>query len=415
MTVSYWQHAQEKKSVDEVDVAIVGGGVMGAACAYWLSRRPGLKVAVFEAQKRAWGASGRGAGFAVRTLFAYYNQAIAAYGRESASWLLRFNEESLRLLGGFVQEHGNNCSYERCGSYLLACSEEELRELEESAQLMRDDGFEAEFHSTDPLNRGYLGGMFNPCDIGVNTSQLVDMLFEASAAAVYEQQPVWRIERESAGSIKICSVGHEVVCSRLLLVTNAYSELLEPWFRDKIQPVRGQILVTRPLAVRILDAMCSANYGWDYFRQLPDNRFLLGGRRFMQRTGEVGFTDIVTEPIQSALHDYLNQYFPEVAQVPVDYRWSGVMAFTRDELPMIGELIHQPVVPAGGESGGVIPGAFYAVGCNGHGLAHSLSLAKLLVEVALDGASANLFAADRLMVPASSQSSGWSHAQAPGS
>jgi len=412
MTVSYWQDARAQKTAGKVDVAIIGGGIMGAASAYWLSKRKGLKVAVFEAQKRAWGASGRGAGFAVRTLFAYYNQAIAAYGRDAAKWLLHFNEESLQLISQFVEVHGNKCSYEQCGSYLLACSQEELRELEESAQLMRDDGFDAEFCPTDPLCRGYLGGLYNRCDIGINTSQLVNMLFEISGAAVYEQEPVWRIEGASDGSIKVISIGHEVVCSRLLLTTNAYSALLEPWFHDKIQPVRGQILVTKPLASRIIDAMCSANYGWDYFRQLPDNRFLLGGRRFMQRAEEVGFTDMVTEPIQTALHSYLTEYFPEVAQLPVDYRWSGVMAFTRDELPMIGELIQQPVV-ADADKIGTLPGAFYAVGCNGHGLAHSFALAKLLVEVALDGASAKAFAAERLTKRTSQPT--WSHAQQPGS
>lgn len=411
MTVSYWQDDRHGKVHDEVDVVIIGGGIMGAASAYWLGKRKGLKVAIFEAQKLSAGASGRGAGFVVRTLFAYYNEAVKVFGREKARSLLNFNEESMRMLTCFVEEHGNNCNYERSGSFLLACTADELVDLQESAQLLAEDGFDVQYSPTDPLGRGYLGGIFNPGDIAIDTRLLVQNLVSVSGARILEGERVWRIEKTSIGLIQIESPGFSIRCSRMLFVTNGYAPLLEPWFADKIQPVRGQILVTKPLKSRILDSLVSANYGWDYFRQLPDNRFLLGGRRFMFRETETGYVDAVTHPLQSALQDYMAEYFPEAAAVPIEYRWSGLMAFTKDELPVLGELNQRPLMSNSSQAAESLPGAFYSVGCNGHGLGHSMGLAKLLVEMAFDGADPGVFGPSRLNESTNTHS--WAHAQQP--
>lgn len=410
MTVSYWQDSRREKQVIDADVVIVGAGLIGAACAYWLSQRQAVKVVVLEARSPGSGASGRDAGFAVRTLFAYYNEAIRIYGREVARYLLTFNENSLQYLADLSSSH-DKFSWHRCGSYLLACSDAELQDLEASSEFMREDGFQVVFCRTDPLSRGYKGALFNPSDASVNTSQLVDLMLQISNAQVFGNEEVWKIEPirgGTSGAVRVHSAGFIVNCDRLLFTTNAYAPLFQHWFADKIQAVRGQILVTAPLPKMILQSMCSANYGWDYFRQLPDMRFLLGGRRFMQRTEETGYADTVTAPLQFALQDYLTEFFPEVCSSAIDYRWSGVMAFTPDELPIIGELINESL----DGTAETVPGAFYAIGCNGHGLGPGLGLAKRLVDLAMDGSTPGVFGYDRLSE--SGDQVKWCHASQPG-
>src|SRR5437868_1346010 len=102
MTVSYWLDSNGAKSTEEVDVAIVGGGIMGACCAYWLSKRTGLKTVLLEGQRRAWGASGRNGGFVLRGIVAYYDQAVQKYGRDMARWIFQFNEQTQGHLSEFV-------------------------------------------------------------------------------------------------------------------------------------------------------------------------------------------------------------------------------------------------------------------------------------------------------------------------
>jgi len=47
-----------------------------------------------------------------------------------------------------------------------------------------------------------------------------------------------------------------------------------------------------------------------------------------------------------------------------------------------------------------LTGAYFAVGCNGHGLGYGINMSRLLVAVALDGASPGIFDAGRKLTSA---------------
>lgn len=381
VTISFWLDSVHEKIQEEVDVAIVGAGVSGAGCAYWLSKRKNLKVAVIESTERAMGASGRNGGFVLRGIIAYYNQAVKTYGREVASRIFRFNEETQAHLLDFVAAHSIDFKLERCGSYLLACSLEELQELEESAQLLIEDGFKIEYLRKDPLDRGYYGALYNSADCGVQPALLVDALLKTSGAVIHEGEQVFKLVTVDGGT-ELHTPRRVVRAAKVLLATNAYIPLLMPLFNGHVTPVRGQVIVTQPLKERILDKLCYANYGYEYFRQLPDGRLLLGGCREPFRSVEVGYADTLTPDVQNSLNNYVKDRFPEIVGRSVDYRWSGIMGFTEDGLPFVGELKDKP-------------GVYFAVGCNGHGMGYSLALSKLLVEVSLDNASPGVFDAYR--------------------
>jgi len=63
VTRSFWQR-RHQAAERAADIAIVGGGVIGCATAFWLHRlRPQLRLILLEAGALADGASGRNAGF----------------------------------------------------------------------------------------------------------------------------------------------------------------------------------------------------------------------------------------------------------------------------------------------------------------------------------------------------------------
>lgn len=382
MTISFWQDTNTAKEKEEFDVIIVGAGLSGAAAAYWITRRKDLKLAVIDSQTVAGGASGRSAGFVLRGVMAYYNKAVKTYGRDSAQWIFKFNEESQAYLNEFADNYGNSFSYDPCGSYLLASSLEELQDLGESATLMKEDGFELEYIKEDPIDRGFYGAIHNPCDIGVNPLALSKALIAASACTLFESEEVFHFGWNNNQPV-LHTQNRILTAPRVLLCTNAFLPLIFPEFLSFLKPVRGQILVTRPLTEKILDKLCYANFGYEYFRQLPDGRFLLGGRREPFLEEEECFADMVTTNVQSALHGYLKDKFPEIAGANIDYRWSGTMSFTRDGLPVLGEI-------------NSLPGVFFVSGCNGHGLGYGFALSRKLVELALDGAKPGLFDFRRL-------------------
>jgi len=249
--------------------------------------------------------------------------------------------------------------------------------------LMIEDGFGVEYLKDDPIERDFYGALHNSGDFAVNPVKMTQALLEHSNATVYEHEEVTSVNPSKNGSkLFVTTAKRALIADRVLLATNAFSPLFSSWFADKLSVVRGQIMVTQPLKKRIVDAICYANYGFEYFRQLPCNRLLLGGCRQQFADEEKGFGDRITKSVQSALESYLKNRFPECAGIPVDYRFSGLMAFTSDGLPLIGELEK-------------LPGLFFAVGCNGHGLGFGINMSKTLVEVALDGKDPGIFAYDR--------------------
>ncbi len=379
MTVSVWLD-EACKGEEEFDVAVIGAGVAGASTAYWLSKRRGLATVVLDGDARR-SSTARSAGFVLRGISSYYNQAVRKYGRQTASWIMRLNEDTLKTLGELARGRENALGYQACGSYLLSCSLEELQDLEESAQLMREDGFDVQFLRNDPLDRGYYGAIHNPDDASVNPVALVETLLSLSGATVYEGEEAFRIE-SSNGRIMVHTAGRMIRVSRVLVLVNAFLPALFPQLAPMLEVIRGQALVTKPLKERIVEKLCYSNYGYEYFRQLVDGRFLLGGCREPFDSQEKGYGDVITMPVQTALGNYLRDRFPEIAGSTVDYRWSGLIAVTRDGLPLIGEVQDRP-------------GVFFAAGCNGHGLGYSLSLSKLLVDVALDDSDAGIFSAGR--------------------
>lgn len=388
LTLSIWLDEKPEQAqsgiYDEVDIAIIGGGIIGAGCAYLL-RAKGLKVALFESSSPAGGATGRCAGFVLRGIQAYYKQAVERYGRDRATEIFQFAVKNQELIRSFKEETQEDFELESCGSYLLAASLEELETLEESSRLMNEDGFEVEFLRNDPIDRGFYGALFNRLDFAVNPAKLVRALLKASSASVFEREEVSRIEKSHNGSaIILRTPKRKIACDKLLIAANAYAPLIEPWFSDAITTVRGQIIVTKPLKKRIIDSICYANYGYEYFRQLADNRLLLGGcRQFFREEEEKTFADCLTRSVQTALENYLKNRFSDFAGIPVDYRFSGLMAFTRDGLPLVGELER-------------LSGAYFAVGMNGHGLGYGLNMSRLLVDCALEGKEPGIFDARRL-------------------
>jgi glycine/D-amino acid oxidase-like deaminating enzyme len=84
MTSSYWLDEEwpepaPTRLAGRVDVAVIGGGVTGCACALALAEA-GRRVRVYEARQIAGGASGRNGGFALRGGAPAYDEARVNLG-----------------------------------------------------------------------------------------------------------------------------------------------------------------------------------------------------------------------------------------------------------------------------------------------------------------------------------------------
>jgi gamma-glutamylputrescine oxidase len=379
MTVSYWQHSLNSEQIIECDVCIIGAGITGSSIAWWLHKlEPGMKLAIIDSRSSGSGASGRNAGMVLAGLADHYDLMVDTYGRDNAREIWQATLDHRRLLGEFLRESRKSVELEECGSWRLGYEPSEREHLERSATLLQEDGFNAQFYSKDPLNRGFYGALGIDGDAGLHSLMLVNSLIESSGANLYPNCEAFGFNY-GLEHIEVLTSGGTFRSKLVIIALNAYAPLLHDYFKLFISPHRGQIFVTAPLQSRILDRLVYTHHGYIYFRQLPDNRVLIGGWRHEFAEYEAGYMDEVTKDVQGALERFLIERFPETAGVPIETRWAGTMGFSKDGLPIVGTLPEDKRVA-------------YAVGFTGHGFGLALEVSRRVVRMLLNGEHPGIFA-----------------------
>lgn len=386
MTVSLWQDTaawpgEIEHRHETADVCVIGGGIVGATLAT-LFGEAGKSVVVLEAGTVGGGASGRNAGHCIAGLRTTYHLAVERFGRQQARDLRQLLVANRDMVQSWCDRFA--VPYERNGSQYLGIDAAEAAGMRASALALQADGSDVEFDERDPFDRGFVGRLYQPGDLGLQPYLLVTRLMAASGALVIENSEVREIEHAGDG-VTVRSRRATVTCRQAVLATNAYSRILHPFFRDKVFPTRAQMYATEPsVGPRLITMPTGTQDGFEYFRQLPDGRFLIGGYRDRFVDEEVGYGDETTPHLQAGLQAWVAERFPEVATLRVTHRWAGIMGFTSDALPIIGRLPDAPNV-------------YFAVGFTGSGMSFGPVTARLAAEYVLSGTHPGLFHVDRLV------------------
>ncbi len=384
--------------VEQVELAVVGGGIVGLATAWWLTRA-GKRPLLLEADQVAAHASGRNAGFLLTGTAEPYARMAVEVGEAAAHrfWeVSRVNRELLRA--EILDARRVECDFQQEGSWLAALAgTDQEAELRQSAQRLAALGFDVEWREAPQVRRASgsdrLGGaIFQPQDGGLDPVALCRGLARLLAEADCEVRSGCQVlgiaaagdgdgggaSSGTGGGVELRTAAGVVRAEQVVLALNAYSPALLPHLAGEVRPVRGQILATVPGAPRDLHGVWYINDGYEYARQLADGTFLLGGCRWAARDLEVGYAEAPTATVQGALERFRAEAFPRFAHLPVAARWGGTMAVTADGLPRVGE------VPG-------VPGAIYAAGLNGHGMSLGFATGRHLARRLLGQSEPQLF------------------------
>ena len=354
--------------VDAVDVAVIGAGVTGCACALALAHG-GLRVRVHDARGIAEGASGRNGGFALRGGAARYDVARETYGADAARELWRRTEAALDRLEELAGD-----AFRRTGSLRLAADVEERVEILAEYEALRGDGFDSEWREELPhLRPDFRGAIFHPRDGAVQPARFVRRIATLAADEGVEFR-----EHDRVASLD------DLDAEQVVIATDGSGRGLLPELDEALWPARGQVLATEPLPERLFDCPHYARQGFDYWQQLPDRRVVLGGFRDFSILTEMTDEETTTKPIQEALDAFLVELLGELPKVT--HRWAGIFGLTQDLLPLVGP------VPAH-------HGVWVAAGYSGHGNVLGLMCGELVAD-AICGASdplLDLFSPARLL------------------
>ena len=377
MSVSHWQETAGGQASITHEVVVVGAGLIGSYIANLLVDS-GKDVAIVEKQHPASGASGRNAGMVLLGLRDSYNEAIENLGHKSALEIWRMTDTNVRRMRELSKKH--QVQYEEIGTYYFGGTPESDADLKQSVTLLERDGFKTLFYDQDPLDRGFGVASYQPDDFATHPAELTQSIADTSGASLYTNDELFAIENQGIG-LKVRTRCHVIYCEKVILALNGYAGLVDPFFLPYVSPARGQILLTEP-APRFLDVMCM-NYRQTYYRQLPDGRFLVGGGRWQHAKQEHTWADEVTDNVQQYISNFIQRYYPEAADVGISRQWAGIHGMTRDGLPILGKLPHNPSV-------------YFCLGFTGHGNSMGLVAGERAVDMMINGVGPGILGIERL-------------------
>ncbi|MDV6316056.1 FAD-binding oxidoreductase [Idiomarina sp. HP20-50] len=353
---SYWQQhtrADFPECVDapeEVEFAIIGAGYTGLNAARVLAEN-GRSVAVFEANQLAWGCSSRNAGFVMKST-----------GRLGLSaWAQRFGEETARGIAGehqtalqLVEETLRECpqhGQRQHGGYLkiahrpsaiapLKQQYEQLKRFNQPVEWLTREELSAIIASPQAHSALRFTDCFalNPMLLAAATARRAS----SAGAQLVEHCPVTAAVSLGGKGVYLQTAKGAVRARKLLVCSNGYtSGQLLPELASRSLPVLSSIITTPPLtetqveSIRLSPqyAMMDTRILKYYFRLLPDNRLLFGGRGAIQ--GKSAGNPLYAKRLLAALH----QTFPQLREVNEwEHFWSGWVSVSLDDYPRIGNV-----------------------------------------------------------------------------
>lgn len=201
----------------------------------------------------------------------------------------------------------------------------------------------------------FVGGVLNPGSGGIHPLNYLRGLADGVArrgVPIFQESPVVKLRRENGGILAETPQG-AVRAKQAIIATNSYSDLTgaTAQMQRTLIPFRSAIIATdklpRNLAGRLMPTgrtYTETKRMMRWFRMV-DNRVIFGGR------GAFGKQD--SQAAFDALRKAMVGIFPDLADVPLEYKWSGLVAMTMDSVPHIGRLDDRTLVSMGYNGAGV--------------------------------------------------------------
>jgi gamma-glutamylputrescine oxidase len=360
----------------EADVCVVGGGLAGLTAALELARR-GRKVCVLEAERVAWGASGRNGGFISPGYSASYRTIERQVGPDDATSLHRLSIEGARAVAANL-EALDVAEANRLAGLLSTSRHEATAELQARRDwLEREFGYGVEFRTRAQLQEAlasprYFKGLYDPQAFHLNPLNYARALareIERLGGELFEASPARALARDGASRV-VSTGGGQVRAGDVVIACGGYTGALEPRLRRSYLPIATYVMLTKPdkaligRAIRTTAAVGDGRRAGDYYRLVDGGERILWGGKITTRR---------TEPrrLGALLRQSMVSTYPQLADLEVDIAWSGLMAYARHLMPQIGRLDE---------------GLWYCTAFGGHGL-NTTAIGGRLVAEAIAGDS----------------------------
>lgn len=338
--ISYWIASTNESDYPPletdltIDVAIIGGGIVGITTAFLL-RRAGMDVALLEMDRVCRGTTGYTTAKVTSGHSVIYKQLESAHGPDAARLYASANEAGIALLAGLVDEEHIGCDFERKDNYTYVESADEADQIKEEVEVAARAGLEMEFVSETSLPYPVSAAARLSNQAQFHPRKYILALAEKFVTAggqIYEKTRAINLRDKEVPEVMTATTTvtaqHVVVASHYPFVDRA---LLFP----RVHPKRSYALAVEVDENFLVEGMfISADQPTRSIRTIAD-----GDRTLLLVGGEghpVGQQPDTQSPY-TALEEWSRDRF---GMEKILYRWSAQDGTSVDHLPFVGR--HRP-------------------------------------------------------------------------
>ncbi len=359
------------------DMVIVGGGLMGLWTALELIKEaPSLKITILEKHITPLGASTRNAGFACFGSLTELLSDEAKMGTDAMLQIVTMRFNGIKKIKRTINP--TSIDLDPCGGYEPLLNYSGASVLDDQIHYINGllapitgvaNSFKNASQQIDSIGLKNIDQLiYNPLEAGIHSGKLVNALTRLAISnniRILNGVEITGWDENNQGVTLHTNHPFNLSAGKLVVCTNGFTNTLLPQLN--IEPARGQIVLTKPIAGLKTKGTFHFDEGFYYWRNIGD-RILLGGARNAnfeaERTTDLAGSDF----IRNLLIHFLQNHIETNQLVEIEQSWSGIMGFTPNKLPIC-QFVSPRVVAA--------------IACNGIGVALTPIMAEQVTNLLL--------------------------------
>jgi glycine/D-amino acid oxidase-like deaminating enzyme len=356
----------------DIDVCVIGGGLAGLTVAREVARR-GWSVAVLEANRIAWAASGRNTGFVMPGFSEEIDGMVERVGLDHTKQLWALSVMGVDYVRRTIAESALP-GVDPVDGWLSVSKTDNDNDVRNRIERMRWIGANVEMWPMDRVraalpSRHYFNAVhypdafhINPLNYAIGLANIATgegvRIFEDSAAVSIDAAGVRKRISTQSGRVR---------ASHVVLAGNVHLGTLMPRLAATLMPITTYVMVSEPIGPHLQDVIRYRGAVSDGKRTDSHYRIVDGDR--LQWAGCMTVRPKDARRFGRALLADIRNNFPELGEIKITNLWSGTFGRSVHHMPQIGAIE---------------PGVWVASGFGGHGLNTTAMAGELIARGIVD-------------------------------
>lgn len=324
----------------DVDVCIIGGGLVGISTAYNLKDK-NLKTVILEKDRLGFGTSSYSTAKVTSQHGLIYKYLTDSKGKKFAASYYNANEEAKNNICNIIEKEKINCDFEYKSAYVFTQKIQEVEKIKNEVSAVNEFGGTAEFVDGSKLELKNLNVLKPIAGIKfINQAQFNPYKYLSSLANICKNSGVNIFEQTKVTNIKLQNGIYEIVTedgyiikSKYVVIATKFPIINIPGFYFMKMYQSTSYVIGMETETKIFDGVyISAEKPTISLRMSKENeKYLLIVAGFDNKTGE-------TKNIEDS-YKHLEEIAKKICPTgKIKYYWNTEDCITLDKIPYIGKF-----------------------------------------------------------------------------